>query len=344
MLFSLRSTLIFFSIFILYSCGDSGGIVSKGHRDAIKIQCEDASDSKACGLEVRQNFIESGNKFVVLDDGELNKDQIRKIKMECIRQKKFGLETYNNCLEEYKTAALNGKLFEKKFAEKPKNNIDKLEQSTVYIEMSYVNNKIKKEYVFGSGSGVIVSKKDIVTNCHVVMAESNEALNQAGWNRSDVQKLIWVKTIAGDDWAEAKLIKTDERSDVCIVRHQPVQQLSIKMKPITKFGSFDDLKKGQYVRAMGSPQGLIGHTSEGTIEWIGKAEAAGSLSKWVTDNYNKDTKLIIHGAKINSGSSGGPLFDKNGYIIGLNTFGVPDTVAENVAISADHIKALMSKN
>ena len=68
---------------------------------------------KACGIEVGKNFIEEGNEFVILDDSDLNKDQIKKIKFECIRSKKFGLETYNNCLDEYKTAALDGKLFEK---------------------------------------------------------------------------------------------------------------------------------------------------------------------------------------------------------------------------------------
>ena len=74
----IRLTLIL-PIFLLISCGDSGSQLSKGHRDAIKIQCEDSSDPKACELEVRQNFLEDGNEFIVLDDGELNKDQIRKL-------------------------------------------------------------------------------------------------------------------------------------------------------------------------------------------------------------------------------------------------------------------------
>ena len=155
MLFSLRYTLIFFSIFILYSCGDSGGIVSKGHRDAIKIQCESSSDPKACGLEVRENFIEEGNEYVILDDGDLNKDQLRKIKMECIRSKKFGLETYNNCLQEYKTAALDGKLFEKKFAVKPKSNVEALENHTVRLDIFEVRSENDYEFL-GGGSGVII--------------------------------------------------------------------------------------------------------------------------------------------------------------------------------------------
>ena len=122
-------------IFLLISCGDSGSQLSKGHRDAIKIQCDGSSDPKACGLEVRQNFLEDGNEFIILDDGEINKDQIRAIKMECIRSKKFGLETYNNCLGEYKTAALDGKLFEKKFAAKPKSNIRKQKPPIIKLSL-----------------------------------------------------------------------------------------------------------------------------------------------------------------------------------------------------------------
>ena len=78
--------------------------------------------------------------------------------MECIRSKKFGLETYNDCLQEYKTAALDGTLFEKKFAAKPKNNIEDLEESVVYIEMVLTNYK-RKEMVYGSGSGWLLMIK-----------------------------------------------------------------------------------------------------------------------------------------------------------------------------------------
>ena len=63
----LKFTLIL-PLLLLISCGDSGSQLSKGHRDAIKIQCEDSSDPKACGLEVRQNFLEDGNEFIILDD------------------------------------------------------------------------------------------------------------------------------------------------------------------------------------------------------------------------------------------------------------------------------------
>ena len=66
------------------------------------------------------------------------------------------------------------------------------------------------------------------------------------------------------------------------------------------------------------------------------------LAKEFFDEYlDQDTKLIIHGAKIHGGSSGGPLFDSDGNIVGINTLSFPDSAAENVAISSDHIKDLL---
>ena len=180
---------------MLYSCGDSGGIVSKGHRDAIKIQCEDSSDPKACGLEVRENFIEEGNEYVILDDGDLDKDQIKKIKMECIRSKKFGLETYNNCLQEYKTAALDGKLFEKKFAVKPKSNVEALENHTVRLVILEKRSEDEFEPL-GSGSGVILDNNLIATNCHVTDAATD--------NKNSV---IIVKNVNKENYDLAELFK-----------------------------------------------------------------------------------------------------------------------------------------
>ncbi len=338
----LRLTLIL-PLFLLISCGDSGSQLSKGHRDAIKIQCEDSSDPKACGLEVRKNFVEEGNEFVILDDGEISKDQIKKIKFECIRTKKFGLESYNDCLGQYKIAALDGDLFKDKMIPKtPKSNIAKLEESVVYIEMVLTNFTKKEEYTFGSGSGVIISNKEIATNCHVALAEPSKdnlktIKEKLNWNMSsdDLDILLWIKLLNGEDWANATVSKKAEGKDVCILKHNPKDLFKVSMKPIDKFVKFKKLKKGSFVRAMGSPGGLIGHTSTGDIQWLGDATELGARG------FDDDTKFIVHGAKIHLGSSGGPLFDKDGYIIGLNTL-ISDTAAENIAVSSDHIKDLLN--
>ena len=332
----------------LISCGDNdGGVIklTKGHRDAIKIQCEDSSNKEACNSEVRANFISDGNDYA--NFGNLTKDQIESVKWNCNRSRKYGLVAYNECLEKFINKAEGGTLFDEQIAKKPKNNIEKLEQSVVYIEMVLTNYTKKQELTFGSGSGVIISNKEIATNCHVAMAEPDAkdldfAKKDLKWNLKNdkIEELLWIQLLNGKDWAEAKLIKKNEKKDICIIKHNPKELFKVAMKPIKEFSSFDSLKKGNFVRAMGSPGGLIGHTSTGDIQWLGTAEAMSRNFPNILEGFDKDTKFIVHGAKIHSGSSGGPLFDDDGNIIGLNTL-ISDTAAENIAVSADHIKDLL---
>jgi S1-C subfamily serine protease len=343
--------LIFLIPFLLISCGDNDGAISKltkGHRDAIKIQCDDASNKEACNQEVRANFISDGNEYA--DFGELTKDQIESVKWNCNRSRKYGLAAYNQCLEKFIDKALGGTLFDDQIAKKPESNIEKLEQSVVYIEMVLTNFTKKQELPFGSGSGVIISSKEIATNCHVAMAEADSkileyAKKDLKWNFSSdkIDQLLWIQLLNGKDWAEAKLTKKNEKKDICIIKHDPKELFKVAMKPIKKFSSFETLKKGNFVRAMGSPGGLIGHTSTGDIQWLGTAEAMERNFPDILEGFDKDTKFIVHGAKIHQGSSGGPLFDADGNIIGLNTL-ISDTAAENIAVSADHIKDLLYNN
>ena len=335
--------------FFLISCGDNdgnGNKITKGHRDSIKIECENSSNKDACKIEVRTNFLNNDNEYADFDD--LTNDQIDSVKWNCIRKKKYGLESYNGCLVKFINKAQGGTLFADENKKKPKNNVESLEESVVYIEVVLWNKKLKKEMPLGSGSGVIITKKEIATNCHVaMMGASDKAIKKLvdlKWDADDLSKHIWIKTINGKDWAEAKLIKDNVKKDICILKHDPKELFKISMKPAKKFISFDKLKKGSFVRAMGSPGGMIGHTSTGDIQWLGNAEELNrNFSYVLLEAFDKDTKFIVHSAKVHMGSSGGPLFDDDGNIIGLNTL-ISDTAAENIAVSADHIKDLLYNN
>ena len=253
-------------------------------------------------------------------------------------------------MEKFIDKAQGGTLFaEENKKVKPKSSIETLEQSVVYIEVVIWNEKEKLEMPLGSGSGVIITKKEIATNCHVAMVGASDEvidkLLELKWNPDDLRKIIWIKTINGKDWAEAKLIKENVKKDVCIIEHQPKDLFKVSMKPVKDLISFKKLKKGSFVRAMGSPGGMIGHTSTGDIQWLGDAEALNrNFDYKLTDpeglDFAKDTKFIVHSARVHQGSSGGPLFDDDGNIIGINTL-ISYTAAENVAVSADHIKDLI---
>ncbi len=317
--------LILSSLFFLISCGSGDNKVSKGHRDAINQECKDSSDIKACGLEVRANFIADGNEFVILE--ELNKDQKRKIRMECVRSKKFGLEAYNNCLDGFKTAALDGTLFTTVITKKPKSNIEKLESLTVKIDI-VESRKDDKIYLVGSGSGVILNKELVATNCHVALG-STEKPNRA----------LIIKHINKESYAVATIYKKAVEHDVCIVKKVKDSEFKFEMNSVKKLMKFENLRKGQYVRSLGTPQNLEGHTAQGEIQYLGTAGKAGRTN-YGDYTISSDTKIIEHSAKIAPGSSGGPLFGKDNQLIGLNTFGSSDF---NFSVSADHIKELLKE-
>ncbi len=353
---TLKNILIvaFFASFVT-ACGDrddGSNKISKGHRDAIKIECENSSNEQACKTEIKSNFLKDGNEYA--DFSELTEDQIESVKWQCSRKRKYGLEAYNICLERNIDKMLGGTFFaEENKKVKPKSNIENLEQSVVYIEVIVYNKKENLEMPLISGSGVIIDKKNIATNCHVAMAgatdEHIKSMLEAKWDPEDLSKEIWVQPInEKKDWASVKLIKKDTSKDVCILSHNSKGVFKISMKPIKNFVPFKKLRKGSFVRAMGSPGGMKGHTSTGDIQWLGNAKELDRNFQGQLINpdegkgFDENTKFIVHSARVHSGSSGGPLFDDDGSIIGLNTL-ISYTAAENIAVSADHIKELLNK-
>ena len=96
---------------------------------------------------------------------------------------------------------------------------------------------------------------------------------------------------------------------------------------------------------MGNPKGIIGHTSDGKIT---------ALETWeidiVHELINKNPiqleypwKIIHHDAAIGQGSSGGPLFDFAGNLIGINSMILEEGTSGGFgfAISADHIEDVL---
>ena len=312
---------LFFLLILTNQCSENKNEkVSKGHREAIANECSEDRDKKLCGLEVRKSFIESGNDFVNFED--LNKDQTKRVQMECVRSRKFGLVTYNDCLAKFKEVALNDGLTQDKIPKQPKNNIEKLETSVVYIAITEYDKTTKKEKGLTSGSGIILNKNLIATNCHVtVVAEEGP------------DRHIFINNISNKDkWALANIYKKNPAKDICILKYQPEKDFTIDMVPVKKIKNFSELKRGDFVRTMGSPNGLVGHTATGSINFLGQAPEE------ILKDFDEDTKFIIHDATIDEGSSGGPLFDSDGNLIGINTFYFGNNF---YSVSSDHIKELL---
>ncbi len=137
------------------------------------------------------------------------------------------------------------------------------------------------------GSGFIIDKKGIViTNNHVIQSAED----------------IFVR-VNGDEEYKAEVIGSDPLSDVAVI-----QIVSEKNFVPVKFGDSDKARIGDWVVAIGNPFGLGGTVTAGIISARNREIG---LSRY--EDY------IQTDASINQGNSGGPLFDMNGDVIGINT-------------------------
>jgi S1-C subfamily serine protease len=143
----------------------------------------------------------------------------------------------------------------------------------------------------GTGSGFILKPDGLIlTNNHVV---------------SGSQQLT--VTLAGDKKQyKARVLGTDPRNDLALVKIQAVQQL-----PFLKLGDSDNLQVGQKVLAIGNPFGLGGTLTTGIVSSLGRTLQP--------QEGRRLEDMIQTDAAINPGNSGGPLLDSHGSVIGVNT-------------------------
>jgi len=149
------------------------------------------------------------------------------------------------------------------------------------------NQMPKRENLTGLGSGFIISDEGyVVTNNHVI--EGAEDI---------------VVQVNGEKKFKAKVIGADPLSDIAVLKIESKE----KFLPV-RFGDSDKARIGDWVIAIGNPFGLGGTVTSGIISARNRSIG---LSRY--EDY------IQTDASINSGNSGGPLFDMNGDVIGINT-------------------------
>ncbi|KFE33970.1 Do family serine endopeptidase [Thioclava atlantica] len=149
------------------------------------------------------------------------------------------------------------------------------------------NQQAQRPEITGLGTGFVIEKDGhIVTNAHVVDgAESVKVTFQDGTT------------------ADAKVIGVDKATDIALIKVDTNKDLAT-----VGFGDSDQAQVGEPVVAIGNPFGLGTSVSSGIVSAKGRDLKSGPF-----DNY------IQTDAAINKGNSGGPLFDANGEVIGMNT-------------------------
>jgi serine protease Do len=166
--------------------------------------------------------------------------------------------------------------------------------------------------VEAKGSGFIISSSGIiVTNNHVV--------NQA--------KTVSV-TLSDGSTYPAKVLGTDSRTDLAVLKIDAGRPL-----PYVDLGSSANVEPGEWVVAMGNPFGLGGSVTAGIVSALGRDIGDGPYDKFIQVD-----------APINEGNSGGPLFDQNGEVIGVNTAILSPTggsVGIGFAIPSDQVKRVV---
>lgn len=138
------------------------------------------------------------------------------------------------------------------------------------------------------GSGFIIDEAGIVvTNNHVI--ENAEQIT------------IY---LANDDSYEAEVIGRDAKTDIAVLKFDPK---GAEITAVT-MGDSDELRVGDWVMAIGNPFGLGGTVTAGIVSARGRDIGAGPYDDYIQTD-----------ASINRGNSGGPLFDMDGEVIGINT-------------------------
>ena len=137
------------------------------------------------------------------------------------------------------------------------------------------------------GSGFVIDPSGyIVTNNHVI-EQANE-----------------IKVKFQDDLElEAKLIGTDKLTDLALLKVEPKEPLDY-----VKFADSDKARVGHSVIAIGNPFGLGGTVTSGIISAFNRDINAGPFDSFIQTD-----------ASINRGNSGGPLFNLDGEVLGINT-------------------------
>jgi serine protease Do len=137
------------------------------------------------------------------------------------------------------------------------------------------------------GSGFIIDASGlVVTNNHVISGADE------------------VSVILNDGTTlKAEVLGRDTKTDLALLKVTPSKQLKA-----VKFGDSDSLRLGEWVIAIGNPFSLGGTVTAGIVSARNRDIQSGPY-----DNY------IQTDAAINRGNSGGPLFNLNGEVVGVNT-------------------------
>ena len=147
----------------------------------------------------------------------------------------------------------------------------------------------------GQGSGVVVGKYEVVTNCHVLGKAADVAVRQAAdWSGRETYRMA------------TSLLVRNEKRDLCLLFVDELPEPPAAQA--VRLGAARVLSVGEEVYAVGAPAGLELSLSRGIV-----SQLRGAFGK-------RAAPLVQTDAAISPGSSGGGLFNQSGELVGITTF------------------------
>ncbi|MGN6109938.1 MAG: S1C family serine protease [Kofleriaceae bacterium] len=172
------------------------------------------------------------------------------------------------------------------------------------------------------GTGFIVGQQGVVaTNLHVIAGTSE----------------ISVKMSDGAHYRVAQIINVDPGRDLALVKFDPPRPV-----PSLRLGDSSKVSAGDQIVAIGNPLGVFENTvSEGLISSVREVCSASDVATKNPRCPGELTFLQIS-APISQGSSGGPLFNQYGEVVGVTTAIIASGQLINLAMPANYLKPLIA--
>lgn len=166
------------------------------------------------------------------------------------------------------------------------------------------------------GSGFVIDGKEglVVTNNHVIDGADEIVVNFHDGSKLKVDKVLG----------------RDNKTDIALLKVTPKKELTA-----VKFGSSGTIKVGDWVMAIGNPFGLGGTVTVGIISAKQRDINAGPYDDFLQTD-----------AAINKGNSGGPLFNMDGDVVGVNTAIISPTggsIGIGFAVPADTVTTVVEQ-
>lgn len=167
----------------------------------------------------------------------------------------------------------------------------------------------------GVGTGMILDRQgNILTNFHVVEGASRVVVR-----------------LSDGTAGVAEIVGTDPGSDLAVIRASISPQ---RLIPIA-FGNSDRVRVGEPVFAIGNPFGQTFSVTSGIVSAVQRVTTSSFTGRPIRGVIQTD-------AALNPGNSGGPLVDRRGIVVGINTLGQRAAEGVAFAVASDHASQLLN--